>query len=205
MIVGELMKHYLKTKQSSFIIFILFFCYVLEGKVTPIKPKCSSCYSCPRGPQGPAGVDATGNNYLFIYDTTSQVIAVPDTPQNITFDTHDTLDGWVADAQEPEFICPQTGLYHVMYSAEVDNILVGEGTVEIFVLVDNQSIDKSRTVVGIAQVGIPVVVSRSFLHSFQAGQKIKMCIEATDDGARLEGSTQDTVIPSVSLTILRIK
>lgn len=180
------MKQFLKTKQSVFIIFILFFCCAVEGKVTPIKPKCRTCYSCLRGPQGPAGVDATGNNYVFAYDTTSQVIAMPNVFQVVNFDTSQHLDGWINESPSV-FKCNQTGLYCVEYTVTAQSSIFDETVLSVIGYLDNNEIAGSQVSTSLTLLNHPISCTKKFLMHYQANQVFNLAVTASDPGITLIG------------------
>ena len=154
---------------------------------------------------------ATQTNYLYAYDTTSQVTASAGSFQNITFTTT-TVNGWFVPASG-EFVAQQAGVYMVQYQAHFANGSANTISTGIRAVLNLTSapteITSSEAVTYVAPFAVQPV-SRSFLLNMAAGSMLSFQMttstaNSTSGGYLIEGSFFGQIFPSITLTIIRIQ
>jgi hypothetical protein len=149
----------------------------------------------------------TARNYVGAFGITSQMNASVNTFQNITFDAT-SLDGWTYLPGTASFICKQSGIYLVEYSAEVETTVNGATAISLraFNGATAYEISGSQSTVSLAVANLPSQVSKSFLASVGAGDALQFQFTASSTSAELvAGSGVGVAKPSFSCTLIRIQ
>jgi hypothetical protein len=159
----------------------------------------------PQGPQGPQG--DPGNaiaNYAFIYDTTTQSLAVADIFQDITFGANGPLNKWTHAAGSAPFVSEESGLFRVDYRALTNS---GLSTLSLRALVNGAEVPGSQSSISTpaGALGQAIPVSQSFLVSLNAGDQLHFQMAGPLGLGLVGGNGLGDEKPSMTVTILRIQ
>jgi hypothetical protein len=139
-------------------------------------------------------------NYVFAYSTMPQNVT-PSFFQNAIFSSGPQISGWNYIIGTSQFICPQTGLYLVQYTAQayvVDSVSM-RGTVNSIEVPGSQAYASSTG------FGGATTITKSFLASINSGAILTIQYTGNSSGDYLQGGGSGTTLPSISLTITRIQ
>lgn len=150
----------------------------------------------------------TAANYVSADDIGNHMISIANTFQDVGFSAV-TLSGWTyIDGGGPVFICPQTGVYLVQYSAEAETTSSSATTVSLraFNLATDAETFGSESSAILSTPNQPIVIAKSFLTTFVAGNAINIQFAGSSTSAELvAGIGLATNQPSISCTIVRIQ
>jgi hypothetical protein len=153
------------------------------------------------------GGAVVSDNYAWVYDTTTQTIALANTFQNITFDTNAELDGWTHTAGTAEFTCNHTGLYEVIITGNVEKAGGGNLEAAVRALFNGVEVPGSHFGMDVTANNTAFVVSRNFMVDAVAGQDLEFQVAANSlNISLLPGPNPGTATttPSVGVTIRRV-
>ena len=150
----------------------------------------------------------TTANYVSAYDVGNHINNAANTFQDISFSAM-SLSGWTyIGGGGATFTCPQTGVYFVQYSAEAETTSSSTTTISlrVFNLATDFETSGSESSVILSMANQPIVISKSFLATFAAGNAIQIQFTGSNTSAELiAGIGAATYQPSISLTIVRIQ
>lgn len=150
----------------------------------------------------------TTANYVSAYDGGNHIINTANTFQDVGFSAA-SLNGWTyIGGGGPTFTCPQTGVYLVQYSAEVETMSNSATTnsLRVFNLATDAETPGSESSAILSIANQPIVISKSFLATFVAGNAIKIQFAGSSTSAELvAGVGLATYQPSISCTIVRLQ
>ena len=152
----------------------------------------------------------TAANYVSAYDTGNHIISTANTFQDVGFGAA-SLSGWTyIGGGGPTFTCPQTGVYLVQYSAEVETTSNSATTVSlrVFNLATDNETPGSESSAILSTPNQPIVISKSFLATFVTANAIQIQFAGSNTSAELIagiGAGGATYQPSISCTIVRIQ
>jgi hypothetical protein len=145
-------------------------------------------------------------NYVFAFDTGSQVVTAPGTFQDVTFSNNGQINGWAHTVSTAPFTCNQSGLYLVEYSAVTETMSAGLSTVSFHAILNAVEVAGSQVAVEPDVAGQALVASRSFIVSASAGNTLTLQFTGTTIQNRIVSSVgSGTTRPAVSMTIVRIQ
>jgi len=159
------------------------------------------------------GDNSSGNGLLYgaFSDTTSQNIAVANTPQVITMNTTDLVDGVYLDAvNTSRIMCPASGRYNFQFSLQLQSSNASTKTVAIWARVNGTDVANSATDITIQGSGTQQVAAWNFLLPMNAGQYFELVWAADDTNVSLYHEVAQTspyahpAIPSVIMTVTQV-
>lgn len=120
-----------------------------------------------------------GSNYIFSYDTATQIVVAANTFQDVTYTNNSFLDGWTHTPGSADFVAAATGLYIVTYEYNVEKN--GGGNIEVATeaTLAGAAVAMSRNGMDITSNNTAFPLSRSFpLEVTAIGQIMKIHIAA---------------------------
>ena len=160
-------------------------------------------------PSGFAG--GSGVLYGAFSDTTSQNIAVANTPYVITMDTTDLVDGIYRDAVNTSRIyCPASGIYNFQFSLQLQSTNASSKVVAIWARKNGNDIANSSTDITIAGSSTQQVAAWNFMLEMNAGDYFELVWASDSTTVSLYHSPAQTspyvrpAIPSVILTVAQV-
>jgi hypothetical protein len=160
-------------------------------------------------PSGFAG--GQGLLYGGFSDTTSQNIAVVDTPYPITMNTTDVVDGIYLDAvNTSRIICPASGVYNFQFSLQLQSTSSSSKVVVIWARINGVDVPNSATDITISGSNTQQVAAWNFLLPMNAGQYFELVWAADSTTVSLYHATAQTspyarpAIPSVIMTATQV-
>lgn len=117
---------------------------------------------------------STTNNYVFARNTTTQVVAVANTYQGITFDTNVELNGWTHTAATSIFTCNQTGRYKVELNTFIEKSAGAIATADVRIQFNAVSVTGTGTALDISSNNAVSEVSTSAIVSCTSGQNLEV-------------------------------
>jgi hypothetical protein len=160
-------------------------------------------------PSGFAG--GQGVLYGAFSDTTSQNIAVVDTPYPITMNTTDLVDGVYLDSvNTSRVICPSSGIYNFQFSLQLQSTSSSSKVVTIWARINGTDVPDTATNITIAGNNSQQVAAWNFLLSMNAGQYFELVWASDSTTVSLYHSPAQTspyarpAIPSVIMTVAQV-
>jgi hypothetical protein len=140
-------------------------------------------------------------NYVFAYSLALQPVSTPAAFQDATFNNDAQANGWAHTPGSSQYLCAQTGLYLVQYTAEasIADSMSMRGTL------NSMEIPGSQAYATPANFGPTVVISKSFLASVNSGSFLTIQFTGNSPSDNLQGGGSGSFRPSISLTITRIQ
>jgi hypothetical protein len=160
----------------------------------------------------PAGF-VGGNSILYggFSDSTSQPISVADTPQVITMNTTDLVDGVYRDSVNTSRIyCPASGVYNFQFSLQLQSTSASTKTAVIWARINGTDVPDSATDITISGSSTQQVAAWNFLFEMDAGDYFEMAWASDSTTVSLYHSSAQTspftrpAIPSVILTVVQV-
>ena len=151
----------------------------------------------------PSLAGVTGANYVFAYDTTTQVVATENTFQNLTFNTNVLLDGWTHSEGTNIFVCNQTGKYIVTINSNYhrrEDLFLARA--ELRALFNNSEVAGSQ--VAVEDIFRDVSLSTTFMISAVTAQSLKIEFTGTTNTELKPLGAGITTQSSAKITIMRI-
>jgi hypothetical protein len=157
--------------------------------------------------------NSSGNGLLYggFSDTTSQGIAVANTPYEITMNTTDVVDGIYLDpAHTSRVICPASGIYNFQFSLQLQSSSASSKLVAIWARINGTNVANSSTDITIQGSSTQQVAAWNFVLPMNAGQYFELVWAADDTNVSLYHSAATTspltrpAIPSVILTVTQV-
>lgn len=152
-----------------------------------------------------------GALYGAFSDTTSQTIAVVDTPYPVTMNTTDVVDGVYLDGvNTSRIICPASGVYNFQFSLQLQSTSASSKTVVIWARINGTDVPKSATDITIAGNNSQQVAAWNFMFPMVAGQYFELVWAADSTTVSLYHSPAQTspyvrpAIPSVIMTVAQV-
>ena len=161
----------------------------------------------------PTGFAGGGSGVLYgaFSDTTSQTIAVVDTPYPITMNTTDVVDGIYLDGvNTSRVICPASGVYNFQFSLQLQSTSASSKVVVIWARINGVDVPKSATDITIAGNNSQQVAAWNFLLPMNAGEYFELVWAADSTTVSLYHSPAQTspyarpAIPSVIMTATQV-
>ncbi len=143
-------------------------------------------------------------------DTTSQAIAVVDTPQAITFNTTNVSNGVTVGSPTSRIVCANSGLYNFQFSAQLQSSSASAKTVYMWARINGTDVTNSATAISISGSGTQMLASRAFALSLTAGQYFELMMASDSTTVSLYHQAAQAspftmpAIPSVILTVNQI-
>jgi hypothetical protein len=140
-------------------------------------------------------------NYVFAYNQGPQPVTTPTTFQDAVFSSDAQTNGWTHSPGSSQYVCAQTGLYLVQYTAQafIADSMSMRGAL------NSIEIPGSQAYASAINFGTAVVISKSFLASVNSGNFLTIQYTGNSSGDSLQGGGSGFVQPSISLTITRIQ
>lgn len=157
--------------------------------------------------------NSSGNGLLYggFSDTTSQNIAVINTPYPITMNTTDVVDGiYIDPAHTSRVMCPASGVYNFQFSLQLQSSSASSKVVAIWARINGADIANSSTDITIQGSSTQEVAAWNFVLPLNAGQYFELIWSADDTNVSLYHSAATTsplarpAIPSVILTVTQV-
>ena len=160
-------------------------------------------------PSGFAG--GQGVLYGAFSDTTSQNIAVANTPYPITMNTTDLVDGVYLDPiNTSRVVCPSSGIYNFQFSLQLQSSNASSKVVAIWARINGTDIANSATDITISGSGTQQVAAWNFMLQMNAGDCFELIWAADSTTVSLYHSPAQTspyarpAIPSVIMTVAQV-
>jgi hypothetical protein len=159
------------------------------------------------------GDNSSGSGLLYgaFSDTTSQNIAVVNTPQVITMNTTDVVDGIYLDGTHTSrIICPVSGIYNFQFSLQLQSASSSTKLVVLWARINGTDLANSATDITIAGSNSQQVAAWNFVIPMNAGQYFELAWAADDNNVSLYHSAAQTspyvrpAIPSVIMTVTQV-
>ena len=148
---------------------------------------------------------AAGNSVLYgaFSDTTSQNIAVANTPYVITMNTTDLVDGIYRDLTHTSRIyCPASGIYNFQFSAQVTSTSASSKQVYFWINKNGTDIDYSSRVFTVSGSSASLAVNWNFNIDLNAGQYVAIMWASDSTNVQLSVSTPGSPIPISSSAVM---
>lgn len=158
------------------------------------------------GATGPQGIGRGGKNYVFSYDTTTQTISAPNTPQDISFNTNSLetpINGWAHTSGSASFQCTgATGAYIVSYEANTTKTDSKTTTLSFIATLNGTEVPGSQSAITIPTNTGTYPLAKSFLLTTRAlGDILKLQFIGSTTSAQIKPQGAGTTKPSISITI----
>ena len=160
-------------------------------------------------PSGFAG--GSGVLYGAFSDTTSQNIAVANTPYVITMNTTDLVDGIYLDPVNTSRIyCPASGIYNFQFSLQLQSTNASTKIVAIWARKNGSDVANSSTDITIEGSSTQQVAAWNFMLEMNAGDYFELVWVSDSTTVSLYHSPAQTspyvrpAIPSVILTVAQV-
>ena len=159
------------------------------------------------------GDNSSGNGLLYgaFSDTTSQNIAAINTPQVITMNTTDLVDGiYIDPLHTSRIICPASGIYNFQFSLQLQSATASTKLVAIWARINGTDMANSATDITIAGNNSQQVAAWNFMFQMNAGQYFELIWAVDDTNVSLYHSVAQTspfvrpAIPSVIMTVSQV-
>lgn len=143
-------------------------------------------------------------------DTTSQSISAINTPQTITMNTTDIVDGVYLGSPASRIYCPKSAIYNFQFSLQLQSDSASTKVVAIWARVDGADIPNSATDITIAGSNTQQVAAWNFLLPMNAGQYFELIWASDTTNVSLYYSAAQTspyarpAIPSVIMTVAQV-
>lgn len=143
-------------------------------------------------------------------DTTSQPIAVVNTPQAITFNTTDVSNGVSRGSPTSRIVCANAGLYNFQFSMQLNSSSSNNQIVYIWPRINGTDVTNSGSIVTVAGNDAKVIPSWNFQLTLTAGQYFELMIASDSTNISLYHQVAQTspfampAVPSVILTVNQI-
>ena len=152
----------------------------------------------------PGGV--TGSNYIYSYDTTTQLVSLINTYQNITFSTNVLVNGWTHTPGTADFVCNQTGIYNIFVLAV---FVKGTGNADLTTRITNNNVEVTGSVWPFhlhTSATDHVSGTTQTLCTINSGDIIRVQMAADDNsGTGIDININPPfVTPSIKITITRL-
>ena len=151
----------------------------------------------------------SSTDYLFSYSTTTQSWSGPTNVwQDILFDAADPVkDNWThsTTSNSQNFICNRTGIYQVVYSAQIHNNAGGSTQQEMDIRATVNGVEVPGSVCSAMCASSDPTLTGNFLMTCNAGQVLKLQMIATSTSMQLKGPRYGDTKPSITITIIRLK
>jgi len=144
-----------------------------------------------------------GTDFIFAYDTSTQVIVTANTFQDVTFSTNGPLNGWTHTGGSALFTCPVTGVYECKIELSVDSGSNGNTEINMKALFNGVEIAGSHRGVDVVHKNSAFPLDRNFMFNGTASQDLKIQWAAEDDNNNniQPGPTAGSVVTAISGTI----
>jgi len=139
-------------------------------------------------------------NYVFAYSTVQQSVT-PSIFENATFNNDAQLNGWTHTLGSSQYLCTQTGLYLVQYTAQASIA----DSMSMCATVNLIEVPGSQAYASSVNFGTAVVITKSFLASVNSGSVLSIQFAGNSGSDFLQGGGSGSVQPSISLAITRIQ
>lgn len=160
-------------------------------------------------PSGFAG--GQGVLYGAFSDTTSQNIAVANTPYSITMNTTDLVDGVYLDpTYTSRIVCPSSGIYNFQFSLQLQSSSASSKVVAIWARINGTDVADSATDITISGSDTQQVAAWNFMLQMNAGDYFELIWVADSTTVSLYHSAAQTspyarpAIPSVIMTVAQV-
>jgi hypothetical protein len=147
----------------------------------------------------------TAANYIYTFDTTTQTVTTANTFKDVTFNTGAQINKWTHGIGTPSFTNNQSGLYLIQYGAEVDATSGTASSVSVRAVLNGTEIAGSQSSSIALTPPNKLMLSRSFIASFTAGDILKLQFTGSSTSDRLVNNGSGTTLPSISMTVIRIQ
>jgi hypothetical protein len=143
-------------------------------------------------------------------DTTSQAIALANTPQTITMNTTDLVDGVYLGSPSSRVYCPKSAKYNFQFSLQLQSSSASTKTVAIWARINGVDVPNTGTDITISGSGTELVAAWNFFLPMKAGQYFELVWASGDTNVSLYTATAQTspyarpAIPSVIMTVSEV-
>lgn len=151
-----------------------------------------------------------GYLYGAFSDTTSQAIAIANTPQAITMNTTDIVDGVYLGSPTSRVYCPKSANYNFQFSLQLQSGSASGKSVCIWARINGSDVANSATNITVSGSGTELVAAWNFLLPMNAGQYFELMWASDSANVSLYYSAAQTspyarpAIPSVILTVTQV-
>jgi len=150
-----------------------------------------------------SGVNARG--FVFAYDTTTQVVALADTFQDVTFDTNAEIDGWTHTPSGTDFVCGVAGTFQLNYSATTNRNGNPSPTIEFRNRKNGTEIAGSQTSINIVSTNVHQIIGTSAIFTSAINDIITLQMAASNTNGEIDPiGANATIAPSVRMTINKL-
>ena len=115
-----------------------------------------------------------GSLYGAFSDTTSQAIVSANTPQAITMNTTDLVDGVYIGSPTSRIYCPKACNYNFQFSLQLQSGSSSSKSICIWARVDGTDITNSATNITVSGSGTELVAAWNFVLPMNAGQYFEL-------------------------------
>ena len=154
-----------------------------------------------------AHVEKTAENFVFAYDTTTQIIALANTFQGLDFATNGQLNGWTHTPGTSIFGCNQTGIYLVNVKAIAEKTGGGTNEFAIRALFNAIEVAGSQMAIQINSNNVAIILASTFMVSATSGQNLELEVAGSNTSLQiLPGPNPGSAVtvPSAQITIMRL-
>lgn len=151
-----------------------------------------------------------GTIYGGFSDTTSQAIVLANTPQTITLNTTDIVDGIYVGSPTSRVYCPASGIYNFQFSLALQSGNASSKTICFWPRINGVDVTNSATNLTISGSNTFLVAAWNFVLKMNAGQYFELVWASDDANVSLYYSAAQTLpyarpaIPSVILTVTQV-
>ena len=152
----------------------------------------------------------TLDSYGNFSDTTTQAIAVVNTPQALTLNTTNSASGIYIGTPTSRVYAPVSGLFNVQFSLQLLSSTSAVQTLSVWYRINGLDVANSATVISINSNTASVVPAWNFFVDMQSGDYFELIVSGTSTNLSIAAVAAQTVpyvrpaIPSVILTVSRI-
>lgn len=150
---------------------------------------------------------ALNDNFAYVFDTTTQAVAVANTFQDLTFNTNDELDGWTHAAGTNVFGCTKTAKYKVTVDVNIEKTGGAAQAGAIRALFNSVEVPASYRPIDITSSNVSMPMGRTFFVDATTGQDLEIELVGTETTVQVAPGPNPgtpTINPSANITIERI-
>ncbi len=150
------------------------------------------------------GSAPSGTQYFFVYDTTTQTVAVANTFQDVTFTTNATVDGWTHTPGTATFTATVAGTFMGNMTARVAKNGGANTKLTLRAVKNGTEIPGSQSY-GTAASSSGDTISGNYIFTVVAGDTIKIQMTGGTTGAQILPGGNGVTLPSIQFNVWRMK
>jgi hypothetical protein len=156
-------------------------------------------------------VAASGNSFVFAYDTTTQTVSNTPNFQDITYDTNAQIDGWTHVAGSGNFVAGSSGTFMVNMTARIaknggaNTTLSYRGVKNTIAVPGTFTEIAGSQAYGSAAASTGDTMSGNFIVTLASGETLKIQMTGGTNNAQILPGGNGTTLPSTQLSVWRMK